>query len=157
MQEAARVGRTHIYEEYFNGDDDVEEDILTSDENAFYEFLDAGFDEDDIPNDINGVENSEDFVEHLYREHKRTFWNHLNSIIFGADAYKSYKQQKDYLLHKVVKPFGVSVEVAFRRIEVVTRYMEYFPPPCGRGEQATQDQWDNHEESKKTGWMSRKK
>lgn len=50
-----------------------------------------------------------------------------------------------------MKPFGVPVEAAFCRIEVVARYMEYFPPPCGRGKQATQDQWDSHEESKKIG------
>ena len=43
------------------------------------------------------------------------------------------------------------MEAAFCRIEVVARYMEYFPPPCGRGKQATQDQWDSHEESKKIG------
>ena len=50
-----------------------------------------------------------------------------------------------------MKPFGVSVEVASPRIEVVTRYMEYFPLPCGCGNQATQDQWDIHEEFKKIG------
>jgi hypothetical protein len=27
--------------------------------------------------------------------------------------------------------------------------MEYFPPPCGCGKQASQDKWDSHEESKK--------
>ena len=151
LQEAARVGRTYVYEEYFQGDDAVEEDILTNEETAFYEHLDGGFNARDIPNDIDGVGNSDEFVEHLYKEHKRIFWNHLNSIIFGADAYRAYKQQKDYLLHKIVKPFGVPVEAAFRRIEVITRYMEYFPPTCGRGKQATQDQWDNHEESKKIG------
>ena len=149
LQEAARVGRTHVYETYFEGDDDVEEDILTNDEGAFYEFLDGGFQANDIPNDIDGVNNSDDFVEHLYQEHKRAFWNHLHSIIFGADAYRAYKQQKDYLLHKIVKPFGVPVEAAFRRIEVITRYMEYFPPSCSRGKQPSQEQWERHEETKK--------
>ena len=128
LQEAARVGRTYVYEEYFQGDDAVEEDILTNEETAFYEHLDGGFNARDIPNDIDGVGNSDEFVEHLYKEHKRIFWNHLNSIIFGADAYRAYKQQKDYLLHKIVKPFGVPGEAAFCRIGVVARYMEYFPP-----------------------------
>jgi hypothetical protein len=113
LQEAVRVGRTHVYEEYLQegAADNVQEDILTNDENAFYEYLDSGFNK--IPDDIEGVENNEDFVAFLYKEHKRAFWNHLNSIIFGADAYRAYKQQKDYLLHKIVKPFGVPVEVAF--------------------------------------------
>ena len=66
LQEAARVGHTHVYDEYFDGDDDVKEDILTNDENAFYEFLDVGFQGGDIPDDIDGVANSNDYVEHLY-------------------------------------------------------------------------------------------
>ena len=149
LQEAARVARTHVYETYFDDDDMVQEEIVTSDENAFYELLDAGFKAADVPNDIDGVDDSDDYVAYLYSAHKRSFWNHLHSIIFGADAYRAYKQQRDYLLHKIVKPFGVGVEAAFRRIEVLARYMEYFPPPCGRGKQATQDQWDSHEETKK--------
>ena len=149
LQEAERVGRTHVYEKYFNNDDAVEEDIVTSDNNSFYEFLDAGFNKADIPDDLEEVNNSDEYVTHLYSEYKRAFWNHLNSIIFGADAYRAYKQQRNYLLHKIVKPFGVPVEAAFRRIEVITRYMEYFPPPCSRGKQATQDEWDSHEETKK--------
>ena len=144
LQETARVGRAYVYEEYLQGgaEDNVEEDMLTSDQNAFYGYLNTGFKE--IPDHIEGVENNEDFVAFLYKEYKRAFWNHLHSIIFGADAYRAYKQQKDYLLHKIVKPFGVSIEAAFWRIEVVSRYMEHFPPPCGRGKQASQDQWDNH-------------
>ena len=102
-----------MYEEFFQGADEVEEDILTNNKTAFYEFLDGGFEAGDIPDDIEGVTNSDEFVGHLYQEHKRAFWNHLNSIIFGADAYHSYKEQKYYLLHKIVKPFGVPVEAAF--------------------------------------------
>ena len=33
----------------------------------------------------------------------------------------------------------------------MARYTEHFPPPCGRGKQASQDQWDRHEDSKKVG------
>ena len=113
LQEAARVGRTHVYEEFFAGDDDVKKDILTNKESAFYKFLDGGFQANEIPDDIEGVNDNDTFVAHLYNEHKRAFRNHLNSIIFGVDAYKAYKQQKDYMLHKIVKPFGVLVEVAF--------------------------------------------
>jgi hypothetical protein len=102
------------------------------------------------------VENNEEFVAFLYPEHKRAFRNHLNSIIFGADAYRAYKQQKDYLLHKIVKPFGVPVEAAFHRIEAITRYMEYFPPPSGRGKPPTQDQWESFEETKKISTKDKK-
>ena len=44
-------------------------------------------------------------------------------------------------MRQIIKPFGVSVEIAFRRIEVLANLMEYFPPPSSRGKPATQAQW----------------
>ena len=146
LQDCMRAARTRVYEKYLLNDDDVEEDILTSDEPAFYLYIEGTWKRDELPE---GVATSTDYTELLFQEHKRYFWNHLNSIIFGADAYRAYKQQKDYMQHKIVKPFGVPVEAAFRRVEVVAKYMEYFPPPCSRGKQATQEQWDRFEETKK--------
>ena len=67
LQEAAWVGCAHVYEEFFQGNDEVEEDILTNDETAFYEFLDGGFEASDIPDDIEGVTNSNEFVGHVYQ------------------------------------------------------------------------------------------
>ena len=62
-----------MYKEFFQGNDEVEEDILTNDEAAFYEFLDGGFKAGDIPDNIEGVANSDEFVGHLYQDHKRAF------------------------------------------------------------------------------------
>ena len=148
LQDAMRIGRTGVFEEYLSGDDAVEEDILTNDETAFCDHIEQIWDMADVHEDVD-VNDADEYTAFLYKEYKRFFWNHLHSIIFGADAYRAYKQQKDYLLHKIVKPFGVPVEAAFRRIEVITRYMEYYPPPSGRGSEATQDQWDSYSETKK--------
>ena len=75
----------------------------------------------------------------------------MHTVIFGADAYRAFKQQKDYLLNKIVKPYGVSVEAAFRRIEILTSLLVYFPPTSSRGKPATAEQWKDFEERKKIG------
>ena len=77
------------------------------------------------------------------------FLNNLNSIIFGADAYRAFKEQKNYLMNQIVKPFGISVEAAFRRVEVIARMMEYFPPPCSNGKEPSRQQWNKFMEIKK--------
>ena len=156
LQDAMRIGRVHVYETYLKDDDTVEEDIVTNDQGSFYELIDQGFAGDQIPDDIEGIDDSDDYQEYLYKEHKMASWNHLHSIILGVDAYRIYKQQKDYLLHKIVKPFGVPVKAAFYRIEVITRYIEYFPPPSGRGKPPTQDQWESFEETKKISTKDKK-
>ena len=110
LQDSMRAARTRVYEKYLLNDDEVEEDILTSDEPAFYLYIEGTWKRDELPE---GIATSADYTELLYQEHKRYFWNHLNSIIFGADAYRAYKQQKDYMQHKIVNLFGVPVEAAF--------------------------------------------
>ena len=146
LQEAAKIGRTHVYEEYIknNDDDEVEEEVMTSDESAFFEYISREFEELDEE-----FTNSEQYTEHLFLEFERAFWNHLNLVIFGADAYRAFKQQRDYMLNKIIKPFGVPVEAAFRRVEIVVNLMMHFPPPSSRGTNATSDQWDAFMEIKK--------
>ena len=53
------------------------------------------------------------------------------------------------MLHQIVKPFGVPVEAAFRRIEVMAKYLEFFPPPTSRGKSANQEQWEEFNAIKK--------
>ena len=38
----------------------------------------------------------------------------------------AFKQQKDYLVNKIVKPFGVRVEAAFQRVETLTSLLFIF-------------------------------
>lgn len=149
LQEACRTARQAVYDSYIDSteedNDEVQEDVLTNEETAFFEYLDGnheGFDEDEF-------DDEDAYRNHLYDEFKRAFWNYLHSIIFGADAYRAFKQQKDYLLNKLIKPYGVTVESAFRRIEVIAKLMSYFPPPSSRGKAATQAQWTTFEEELK--------
>ena len=149
LQEACRTARQTVYDTYIESkeeeNDEVQEDVLTSEETAFFEYLDGShedFDEEEY-------EDEDAYRNHLYGEFKRAFWNYLHSIIFGADAYRAFKQQKDYLLNKLIKPYGVTVEAAFRRIEVITKLMSIFPPPSSRGSAATEEQWTTFEEDLK--------
>ena len=149
LQEACRAGCQHVYDTYIadteEENDEVQEDVLTGKETAFFKYLDGGHKECD--NELH--EDEDAYRVHLYEEFKRAFWNHLHSIIFGADAYKAFKQQKDYLLNKLIKPYGVTVKAAFRRVEVITSLMAHFPPPSSRGKTATAEQWEQFEEEGK--------
>ena len=148
LGEACRSARQWVYDTYIepveNDNDETQEDILVGEETAFFTYLDGNHDEYDVEE----FEDEDEYRVFLYGSFQRAFWNHLHAIIFGADAYRAFKQQKDYLLNKLIKPFGVTVEAAFRRIEVVTGLMGYFPPPSGRGKTATKDQWSAFEEGK---------
>ena len=62
--------------------------------------------------------------------------------MFGTDAYRAYKTQKEYLKTKIVKPCDVGVEAAFRRIDVLTNLLLLFPPIGSRGRMATPKQWE---------------
>ena len=149
LQEACRTARQTIFDTYIEqveeDNDDVQEDILVNEETAFFEYLDGNHGEFEADE----FDDEDAYRDHLYEEFFRAFWNYLHSIIFGADAYRAFKQQKDYLLNKLIKPFGVTVESAFRRIEVVTNLMTYFPPPSSRGKAATKEQWEAFEDIKK--------
>ena len=87
------MARTYVYEKYIKDNDDEEEDILTGDEKAFFDYISQEF----VDVDDTLYENTEAYTNHLFGEFNRIFWNHLNSVIFGADAYRAFKQQKDYV------------------------------------------------------------
>lgn len=145
LQEAAKLGRAHVYDVHIKDyDDAVEKDILTSDEAAFIQYIEQPF--ADIGQEF---ATSKEFTGFLYQEYRRAFWNHLNSIIFGADYYRAFKQQKDYLMNQLCKPFNVPVEGAFRRVEIMCNLLTYFPPPSSRGKPATAEQWKQFKGVKK--------
>eukprot|EP01083_Nonionella_stella_P195033 718776_1 len=146
LQESAKMARTYVYEKYIKGtDDEVEEDILREDEKAFFDYISQEFtDMEDT-----AYENTEEYTNHLFQEFNRVFRNNLNSVIFGADAYRAFKQQNDYMLNKIVKPFGATVEASFRRIEVMSNMLKFFPPPGSRGKMATKRQWNAFQVNKK--------
>ena len=102
------------------------------DEKYFFEFCEREFTE--VPKDF---ADSKAFTTELYMIFFQSFWNLLHLVMFGADAYQAFKQQQDYLMHKIIKPMESSVESVFRRIESFTDLFPFFPPPGSRGKMVT--------------------
>ena len=109
LQGVTRKAREEVVNDQLDISDEVQKEILVSEEKAFFTFLDK----DNHSFDGDKFDDNSAYTDFLYLEFKQNFWNHLYNIIFGANAYRAFKQQKDYLLNKVVKPFGVTVEAAF--------------------------------------------
>ena len=148
LQEATRKARVYVTHQLLslNHAEAVgQEATLIENEKLFFEFLERDF--TDLDREV--YPSQEEYKLYLFEEFKRHFWNSLHSIIFGADAYRAFKQQKDYLMRQIIKPFGVAVEIAFRQIEVLANLMEYFPPPSSRGKPATRAQWAKFNNIKK--------
>lgn len=143
LQETGKIARQGVYDEHLGAHDREKcEDILVSDDSSFVEYIqreDLAF--------PNKWQNNDQWTDFLYREYERMFWNHLHSVIFGPDVHRAFKQQKNYMMHKIVKPFGVSVDAAFRRIDVMVNLVIWFPPPAHRGKPATAKQWKQFQES----------
>ena len=111
------------------------------DDSAFIEYIkseDRVFDDEEY-------RNVQQWTDFLYKEYERMFWNHMHSIIFGPDAYRAFKQQKNYLMNKIIKPFGVTVDAAFPRVDAIVTLLPYFPSPAFRGKPATAEQWESFE------------
>ena len=148
LQEATKMARTRVVHTILalnHPSLSDQEGTLISNEKNFYECIEGTF--DDLDKEV--FQDDETYSNHLFGEYNRYFWNHLNSIIFGADAYRAYKEQKKYLMNQIVKPFGISVESAFRRVEIIANMMEYFPPPCSNGKEPTRVQWNRFSQIKK--------
>ena len=141
LQEALKLARTRVVHQLLalnHASASGQEGHLIDNEQAFFQFLEQDFQDLDpevYPDKVK-------YRTYLFGEYNRHFFNYLHSIIFGPDAYRAFKQQKAYLMNQIIKPFGVSVEAAFRRIEIISNLMEYFPPPSSKGKHATQAQWD---------------
>ena len=112
LQEAMKVARTQVVEQYLLLNHTMADDIgdsLKEDETLFYNSIEQDFTDLDAEVFPNPVE----YNGKLFDEYKRAFFNYLHSIIFGVDAYCAFKQQLEYMLHQIVKPFGASVELTF--------------------------------------------
>ena len=142
LLDAAKAARKHVYNEHLEAEydiDDVQAEVVVEDEEAF-EFVEGDFTELE-----EGFADSAAFTAHLYKLFFQVFWNHLHAVMFGADAYRAFKVQKDYLLNKIVKPHDVGVEKAFRRNDTLTNLLNFFPPNGSRGRMATPEQWEEWE------------
>ena len=90
LQESAKIGWIYVVEKCINNNDDgLDEESLKNDESAFFEYISREF--EDLRDDFS---RSEQYSDYLAIEYEHAFWNNLNAVIFGADAYRSFKQQK---------------------------------------------------------------
>ena len=147
LNEAKKFARQNTYDNYLidvdEDDTDQTEQNLVDDEVEYYKFLDKKH-----GNKPKSHKTDKEYTLYLYRRYNQAFWHHLHSVIFGVDAYRAFEQQKDYMMMQLIKPFGVSVEAAFRRIDVILNLLPYFPPPFSKGKQATNDDWENFDDKK---------
>ena len=112
LQEATKNARKQVYREYLESEyeiDTVQEEVLIEDETSFFEYIERDFDEL-----VEGYDSSAKFTAHLFKSFFQEFWNNLHAVMFGADAYRAYKTQKEYLKNKIVKPCDVGVEASFK-------------------------------------------
>ena len=91
-------------------------------------------------------ETGEDLREWSYEMYLRNVRNEINKIIFGNENHKAYENQKEYMTWEICKPYGVPASKGFRRIDYLVNLMKWFPPPTGRDEEPTDQQWNTHEE-----------
>lgn len=144
LENVAKEARRMLYDDKFSTNEIIavfEEEII-EDETHLYTTLEAGNWAD--PESERTIEEQRAF---LYKEYKRHVLNGLYQIMFGAEAYRAFLRQKDYLKNKIVKPYGITVESAFRRVDVLVNLMKYFPPPGSRGKQADIHQWNSMEDA----------
>ena len=147
LNEAKKFARQYTYDQYLI---DVDEDNtlqteqrLVDDEVEYFKFLNEKH-----SNKPKSHKSDKAYTLYLYQRYNQAFWHHLHSVIFGVDAYRAFEQQKDYMMMQLIKPFGVSVEAAFRRIDVILNLLPYFPPPFSKGKRASNDDWENFKEKK---------
>ena len=97
-----------VYDTYLKDEleeDTVQEEVLVEDKKEFFNFIEQEWEDYEV-----GLESPAEYTRLLYVQYEYSLWNSLHSVIFGADAYRSHKMQKDYMLNKLVKPYLVSVE-----------------------------------------------
>ena len=125
-----RFARQELWESEFadNVNVTVTEDDITEDEQVLYGLIDEPWNPVPASHD-----SEEDYQKFLKTDYKRRIMNGLHSVTFGADAYRAFMVQKKYLTNQIVKPFEVTVEAAFRRVDVLITMMTQFPPAHAKG------------------------
>ena len=81
----------------------------------------------------------------------------MNLKVFGQEkSCEALDDQIDYLSHKIVKPFGVGVELTMERIEHLITLLKYFPPTTIKDEFPTVQAHKEHENFEITEAKKRK-
>ena len=93
-------------------------------------------------------DNTNEYRTYLFKEYKRRILNGIYQVTFGADTYCAFRTQKEYMWNQIVKSWGVSMEVSFRRIDVLANIMRHFPPLARHRRLVNQAKWLQFEDMK---------
>ena len=103
LDSVTRTARQELWDAEFVGNETVEavEDNVIDDEMTLYALVEEEW--NPVPD---GHDNDADkYRDYLLKEYKRRVLNGLYQIVFGADAYRAHRVQKEYLMHQIIKPF----------------------------------------------------
>ena len=103
-KERKRTARQFTYETKIIGEDaDLmeqggKEATIVEDYSEFFKHF-----YQDVEWDPNVYQNQVECTETIYVTYGQEFWNQVNNVIFEAQAFKVYEQQKDFLLIQILK------------------------------------------------------
>jgi len=80
---------------------------------------------------------TETMREGIYRNYFQEFWTGMHQEMFGANRYRAFQLELEYLKHHNVKPYEVSVRKAMQRVDVLLTYLPSIPPRTVRSERPT--------------------
>ena len=104
-------------------------------------YLDFHFPEDTGLGNLDRPKQQLKMQEKMYRNYHQEFWTGLHQEMFGANRYRAFQLELEYLKHHIVKPYDVSARKAVQRIDVLLTYLPFFPPRTLRDKRPTENEW----------------
>ena len=77
----------------------------------------------------------------IYRNYYQEFWTGMHKEMFGANRYRAFQLELEYIKHHSVKPYEVNVRKAMQRVDVLLTYLPFFPPRTVRSDRPTDKEW----------------
>ena len=84
---------------------------------------------------------TEKMRERIYHNYYQEFWTGMHQEMFGANRYRAFQLELEYLKHHIVKPYEVSIRKAMQRVDVLLTHLPCFPPRTVRSERPTDKEW----------------
>jgi len=84
----------------------------------------------------------------IYTRYHQEFWTSIHQEIFSPNRYHAFQLEMEYLKHHIVKPFDVTVRKAIQRIDVLLKYLPFYPPRTLRDKRLTMADWSTFSDMK---------
>jgi len=84
---------------------------------------------------------TEKMREFINRQYFQEIWTGMHQEMFGANRYRAFQLELEYLKHHIVKPYEGSVRKLMQRVDVLLTYLPFFPPRTVRSERPTDKEW----------------